>query len=44
MTHYAVSQLEKLIQENLYDPRYYDISKYDIGVIQCDQLIEDLKR
>lgn len=40
MTHYAVSQLVKLIQENLYDPRYYDISKYDIER-QLRKLIQD---
>lgn len=30
MTYYAVSQIVKLIQENLHDPQYYDVSKYTI--------------
>lgn len=30
MTHYAVSQIVKLIQDNLHDERYHDVSKYRI--------------
>ena len=30
MTHYAVSQIVNLIQENLHNPGYYDVSKSDI--------------
>ena len=30
MTHYAVSQIVKLIQENLHDPDYYDVGKGSI--------------
>lgn len=40
MTHYAVSQIVKLIQENLRDPRYYDISKYAIEP-KLRKLIQD---
>lgn len=30
MPHYAVSQIVELIQENLHEPGYYDVHKYDI--------------
>ncbi len=30
MTHYAVSQIVELIQENLHEPGYYDVHKYAI--------------
>lgn len=30
MTHYAVSQIVELIQENLHDPNYYDVYKSSI--------------
>lgn len=42
MTHYAVSQIVQLIQDNLHDDRYYDVNRFPIET-RLRALIKELK-